>query len=56
MTDRTVMPIAVGFYLLAVPLLVAIVISDNAAGRWTNAIAAAVMIGLGVAVHRRSGS
>lgn len=38
------LPIAVGFYLLAVPLVVAIFLADSAAGGWTNGIAAAVML------------
>jgi len=46
-------PIAVGFFLLALPLWVAVFLADRAAGAWTNAVAAAVMTGLGVLVARR---
>ena len=44
-------PIAVGFWLLALPLLLAIFLADSAAGAWTNGIAAAVMLLLGVLVR-----
>lgn len=50
------MPIAVGFYLLALPLVVAIFLAEGAVGQWTNAAAAVVMIGCGFAVHRRAKS
>lgn len=54
MTDATVMPIAIGFYLLAVPLVVAIFLAETAAGRWTNVVAAVVMLLCGVLVHRKA--
>ena len=38
------LPIALGFYLLAVPLVIAIFLADSTAGGWTNGIAAAVML------------
>lgn len=50
--DRPYLPIAVGFHLLAVPLVVAILIEPSTVGRVTNGIAAAVMIGLGLLLQR----
>lgn len=47
-------PIAVGFYLLALPLVVAIFLADSTAGGWTNGIAAAVMVACGALLQRRS--
>jgi hypothetical protein len=40
-------PIAVGFHLLAVPLVLAVFLEATTFGRIANAVAAAVMIGLG---------
>ena len=45
-------PIAVGFYLLALPLFVAVLLADSAAGRWTNIAVGAVMVFLGFILHR----
>jgi hypothetical protein len=46
------MPIAVGFYLLALPLFVAVLLADTAIGRWTNIAVGAVMVLLGLVLHR----
>ena len=46
-------PIAVGFFLLSLPLWVAVFLAESSAGMWTNAAAAAVMTGLGALVFRR---
>ncbi len=51
---RPYLPIAVGFHLLALPLLVAIVIEPGTVGRVTNGIAALVMVGLGLLLQRSS--
>ncbi len=51
-TERPYLPIAVGFYLLALPLAVAVFLAGSAAGAWTNGIAASVMLGLGLLRHR----
>lgn len=45
-------PIAVGFFLLALPLLVTIWIAEGAAGRWTNGVAAGVMLLCGALLWR----
>lgn len=47
------LPIAVGFYLLALPLVVAIFLAESRAGGWTNGIAAAVMVACGLLLQRR---
>ena len=54
LSDRPYLPIAIGFYLLALPLLVAIAIEPDFTGRITNGIAATVMLALGFALQRRS--
>ena len=46
-------PIAVGFLLLSLPLVAAIFLTTNFAGRMTNALAAGVMICLGLLLLRR---
>ena len=51
-TPSPYVPISIGFYLLALPLVVAIFLADNHAGRWTNGIAAVVMVGCGLLLHR----
>ena len=48
------LPIAVGFYLLALPLVVAIFLADSTAGGITNGIAAAVMVLCGALLQRRA--
>jgi hypothetical protein len=48
-------PVAVGFWLLALPLIVSIFLADSRAGAWTNGIAAAVMVTLGFLVAARRG-
>lgn len=53
-TDRPYLPIAIGFHLLALPLLVAIFIEPDTTGRITNGIAALVMVGLGLLLQRRA--
>ena len=50
---RPFRPIAIGFYLLALPLLVAIFLADAPSGRMTNGIAACVMVGCGLLLDRR---
>lgn len=50
--DDTYRPIAVGFFLLSLPLWISVALAENSAGMWTNAAAAAVMTGLGVLVFR----
>ncbi len=54
-TSSPYAPIAIGFWLLALPLVIAIFLADSRAGAWTNGIAAAVMVllGLMVGVRRR---
>ena len=52
--NRAHLPIAIGFYLLAAPLVVAVFLSTNAVGVWTNAVAAVVLLGLGVVLNTRS--
>ena len=44
-------PIAVGFWLLSLPLWLSVFLSDSAAGSWTNGIAASVMVLLGLLVR-----
>lgn len=51
---RPFRPIAIGFYLLALPLLVAIFLAEAPSGRWTNGIAAAVMVVCGLLLDRRA--
>jgi len=41
-------PIAIGFHLLSVPLVVAIFVAPEPTGAWTNAIAAAAMVACGL--------
>ncbi len=53
-TDRPYLPIAIGFYLLAVPLVVSVFLAERPAGAWTNAIAGLVMVALGFALQRRT--
>jgi hypothetical protein len=52
-TQNPYLPIAIGFHLLALPLLVAIFLADSRAGGWTNGIAAGVMILCGLLLQRR---
>lgn len=46
-------PIAVGFFLLSLPLWVSVFLAGSSAGMWTNAAAGALMTGLGALVLRR---
>ena len=46
-------PIAVGFFLLSVPLWISIALAESTAGRVTNAVAALVMVAFGALVLRR---
>jgi hypothetical protein len=46
-------PIAVGFFLLALPLFVAIGLADTAAGRWTNAGVGGLLVFLGLLLFGR---
>jgi hypothetical protein len=48
-----ILPIAIGFYLLALPLWVAIALAPTPTGRWTNAAAALLLSLLGVATQLR---
>jgi len=52
-TRSPYLPIAIGFYLLALPLVVAVFLAGSAAGAWTNGIAAFVMMALGALLQRR---
>ena len=57
-TSRSARPfaaIALGFFALALPLFVAVALSVNATGRWTNAAAGAVFVGLGALLWTRRG-
>ncbi len=47
MTSRPYQPMAIGFYLLALPLFVAIFLARDSAGRWTNALSGLALIGIG---------
>ena len=47
-------PIAWGFYLLSLPLWVAVWLAQTSAAAWANALAAAVMTALGLLLSRRS--
>jgi len=49
---RPYLPIAVGFYLLALPLAVAALFGGP--GSWVNWAAAATLLGLGLLLHRKS--
>jgi hypothetical protein len=51
--QNPILPIAVGFYLLSLPLWVAVFLAQDASGKWTNAVAASLMVGLGLLLHRR---
>ncbi len=48
------LPIAIGFYLLSLPLVVAIFLAEGAAGAWTNAIAALIFCALGLSLQRKA--
>ncbi len=48
------LPIAVGFYLLALPMLIAVILAETVAGAWTNGIAAAVFALLGFTLQRKA--
>ncbi|HET6204950.1 MAG TPA: hypothetical protein VFI25_19335 [Planctomycetota bacterium] len=47
--------IALGFFALALPLFVAVALSENATGAWTNAAAGAVFVALGALLWTRRG-
>jgi hypothetical protein len=48
------LPIAIGFYLLALPMLVSVFLAEAPAGAWTNGIAALVFAALGLALQRKA--
>ncbi len=48
------LPIAIGFYLLAVPLVIAIFLAEGPAGAWTNGFGALLFCGLGILLHRKA--
>ncbi len=48
-----VLPIAIGFYLLSLPLWIGILLSADATGAWANAGAAALMVALGGVIQWR---
>jgi hypothetical protein len=50
---RPYFPIAIGFYLLALPLAVAALFLGGA-GAWVNAAAAAMLVVLGALLHRKT--
>lgn len=52
---RPYLPIAIGFYLLALPLAVAalFVRGGGSAGAWVNGAAAAMLVALGLLLHRK---
>lgn len=52
--ERPYLPIAIGFYLLALPLFIAVFLAKEAAGAVTNAAAGGTLLALGALVHWRS--
>jgi hypothetical protein len=52
-SENRYLPIAVGFFLLAAPLVVAVFLAETAAGQITNAAAASIMVGLGLLLSWR---
>ncbi len=52
-SENPYLAIAVGFYLLALPLVISIFLAETVPGKVTNSVAAAVMIGLGFALQRK---
>jgi len=50
---RPYLPIAVGFYLLGLPLFAVAAFAASATEAWTNAAVGAVLVGLGAVLHRR---
>lgn len=48
------LPIAIGFYLLALPMLVAVFLAEGPAGAWTNGLAAAIFALLGFSLQRKA--
>jgi hypothetical protein len=53
--ENRYLPIAVGFFLLAAPLVVAIFLAETTTGRVTNGVAASIMVGLGLLLSWRRG-
>lgn len=51
--SNPVLPIAIGFYLLSIPLWIGILLSRESSGALANAGAAAVMVALGLWIQRR---
>jgi len=54
-SPRPFAAIALGFFALALPLFVAVALSESATGRWTNAAAGAVFLLLGALLWTRRG-
>jgi hypothetical protein len=52
-SEHPYLAIAVGFYLLALPLVVSSVLAQTTPGRVTTGVAAAVFIGIGFLLQRR---
>lgn len=50
---RPYRPIAVGFYLLSLPLWLAVFLAGDRTGRWTNGLAAALFLALGFLLDRK---
>jgi hypothetical protein len=50
--ERPYLPMAIGFHLLALPMFVAILLANDAVGRWTNAIAGVALVAIGVVLQR----
>ena len=52
--EASYLPIAIGFYLLALPLIVAIFVTDSPAGAWTNGLGALLFCVLGLVLQRKT--
>lgn len=52
-SPRPYLPIAIGFYLLALPLAAAAILASS--GFWVNGAAAATLALLGFLLHRKTG-
>ena len=51
--QNPILPIAIGFYLLSLPLWVAVALAPTPTGKWTNGAAAALLLVLGGLTHAR---
>ena len=51
--DRPYLPIAVGFYLLGLPLFGVAFFASSRAEAWTDAVVGAVLLACGLALHWR---